>query len=229
MLLPTAHPSIYKTERLASPMHKDHFVTKTMLTPGIKLSMMKHALVVIDLINDYLAPWTSEEVFRLVSNTNKLTKTFRELGLPVIWVREEFRPDLSDAFLEMRDNNVKIAIEGTSGSQLHTDLDWNPGDVTIIKKRYSAFFKTGLEDLLHKLEVGALVLCGINTHACIRMAAIDAYQRDLRVVLAQECIGSYNKEHARVSLDYMNGKIAKVASVAEIMDTLRPSTTVPTE
>ncbi|WP_455872734.1 isochorismatase family protein [Rhizobium yanglingense] len=71
--------------------------------------------------------------------------------------------------------------------------------------------------------------CGINTHACIRMAAIDAYQRDLRVVLAQECINSYNEEHARVSLDYMNGKIAKVAAVAEIIDTLRPSAAVPAE
>ncbi|NEJ02568.1 cysteine hydrolase [Rhizobium ruizarguesonis] len=57
-------------------------------------------------------------------------------GLPVIWVRQEFRPDLSDAFLEMRDNDIKIAIEGIRGTQLHPDLDWNPNDVTIIKKRY---------------------------------------------------------------------------------------------
>ncbi|WP_353827742.1 hypothetical protein [Mesorhizobium sp.] len=25
------------------------------------------------------------------------------------------------------------------------------------------------------------MLCGVNTHACIRMAAVDAYQRDFRV------------------------------------------------
>ncbi|WP_201269907.1 cysteine hydrolase family protein [Sinorhizobium meliloti] len=165
----------------------------------------------------------------MVSNANKLANAFRWSGLPVIWVRQEFRPDLSDAFLEMRDNDIKIAIEGTRGAQLHADLDWNPNDVTIVKKRYSAFFKTELEDLLEELGVGELVLCGINTHACIRMAAIDAYQRDLRVVLAEECIDSYNEEHARVSLDYMNGKIAKVAAVAEVIDALRPSATVPAE
>lgn len=191
--------------------------------------MIKRALVIIDLINDYLDRWDTDKAVRLVSNTNKLANAFRRSGLPVIWVRQEFRPDLSDAFLEMRDNNIKIAIEGTRGAQLHADLDWNPNDVTIIKKRYSAFFKTGLEDLLEELGVGELVLCGINTHACIRMAAIDAYQRDLRVVLAEECIDSYNEEHARVSLDYMNGKIAKVAAVAEVIDALRPSATVPAE
>ncbi|NEJ11056.1 isochorismatase family protein, partial [Rhizobium leguminosarum] len=112
---------------------------------------------------------------------------------------------------EMRDNDIKIAIEGTRGAQLHADLDWNPNDVTIIKKRYSAFFKTELEDLLEEFGVGELVLCGINTHACISMAAIGAYQRDFRVVLAEECIDSYNEEHARVSLDYRNGKIANEA------------------
>lgn len=71
------------------------------------------------------------------------------------------------------------------------------------------------------MGVGELVLCGINTHACIRMTAIDAYQRDLRVVLAEECIDSYDAEHGRVSLVYMNGKIAKVATVPEIIQALR--------
>ncbi|RUY34304.1 isochorismatase family protein, partial [Mesorhizobium sp. M7A.F.Ca.US.001.04.1.1] len=79
-----------------------------------------------------------------------------------------------------------------------------------------------LEDILSAMRVGELVLCGINTHACIRMAAIDAYQRDFRVTLAAECIDSYDAEHARVSLGYMNGKIAKVITVPEIIQALSP-------
>ncbi|PKA40311.1 cysteine hydrolase [Rhizobium sullae] len=184
--------------------------------------MTKRALVIIDLINDYLDHWSADKAARLISETNTLAVAFREAGLPVIWVRQEFRPDLSDAFLEMRDKNLKIAIEGTSGAQLHAGLDWGPGDTIIVKKRYSAFFRTDLEDILSAMGVGELVLCGINTHACIRMAAIDAYQRDLRVVLAEECIDSYDAEHGRVSVDYMNGKIAKVATVPEIIQALRP-------
>jgi bifunctional isochorismate lyase/aryl carrier protein len=124
--------------------------------------------------------------------------------------------------LEMRNKGIAVAIEGTKGAQLHAELDWHPNDSTILKKRYSAFFKTELDELLVKRRVGELVICGINTHACIRMTAIDAYQRDLRVVLAEECIGSYNEEHARVSLDYMSGKIAKVATVRAIIGALDP-------
>jgi nicotinamidase-related amidase len=185
--------------------------------------MPKFCLVIIDLLNDFLDRWDADKVDRLVQNTNRLVSAFRDTHLPVIWVRQEFRSDLSDAFLEMRDKGIAITIEGTRGAQLHAGLDWQPNDTTVIKKRYSAFFKTELEALLTEMGVGELVLCGVNTHACVRTAAIDAYQRDFRVVLAEECIGSYDEEHARVSLDYMNGKIAKVATVPQIIEALGSS------
>lgn len=65
-----------------------------------------------------------------------------------------------------------------------------------------------------------VVLCGTNTHACIRMTAIDAYQRDLEVVLARDCIGSYDAEHARVSIAYVDGKIAEAMSSADILESV---------
>ncbi|RWN28868.1 MAG: cysteine hydrolase [Mesorhizobium sp.] len=182
--------------------------------------MTKRCLLIIDLQNEYLDLWEADKADRLVQNTNRLVAAFRSLQLPVIWVRQEFRSDLSDAFLEMRDKRIAVTIQGTRGALLHAELDWQPSDATIVKKRYSAFFKTGLDELLAEFGAGELVLCGVNTHACIRVAAVDAYQRDFRVVLAEECIGSYDAEHARVSLDYMNGKIAKIATVSEIVETL---------
>lgn len=179
--------------------------------------MNKPCLIVIDMIRDYLCSWEPEALRELVGNTNKLIENFKRRQLPVIWVRNEFRPDLSDAFPEMREKNVRLAIQDTPGAQLHPDLLWSPSDITVIKKRYSAFFGTDLDELLAELGATDLVLCGINTHACIRTAAIDAYQRDFRVFLAEECIGTYDDEHGRISLSYMNGKIAKLATVDKIL------------
>jgi isochorismate hydrolase len=48
------------------------------------------------------------------------------------------------------------------------------------------------------------------------MTAIDAYQRDWRVVLAADCIDSYDREHHDVSMRYMENKIASVMSNEEI-------------
>jgi isochorismate hydrolase len=91
-----------------------------------------------------------------------------------------------------------------------------------IKKRYSAFYGTTLDHILAGLRPDGLILAGINTHACIRTAAIDAYQRDWEVILAADCVDSYDQEHHEISLRYMNGKIASVMSNEEIRKMLAP-------
>lgn len=121
--------------------------------------MVKRCLVIIDLLNEYLDLWDADKADRLVQNTNRLVVgAFRSLQLPVIWVRQKFRSDFSDAFLEMRDKGIAVTIQGTRGAQLHAGLDWRPRDATIIKKRYSAFFKTGLDELLAEMGIDELVL-----------------------------------------------------------------------
>lgn len=170
----------------------------------------------IDLVRDFLRKHEPRQVERLINSTNELVSLFRGADLPIIWVRQEFAPDLSDAFPEMRKADIRIAIAGTEGAQIDPRLDWKKSDTTIIKKRYSAFFRTGLDDVLSRLEVTDLVLAGVNTHACVRTSAIDAYQRDLTVILATECMSSYDQDHAAVSLRYLDGKIAKLMSNREI-------------
>ena len=61
------------------------------------------------------------------------------------------------------------------------------------------------------------MLAGINTHACIRMAAIDAYQRDLDVVIPEDCVSSPDEEHHRVTLGYLGLEIAQVISLASFL------------
>ncbi|MDM7979773.1 MAG: isochorismatase family cysteine hydrolase [Rhizobium sp.] len=182
---------------------------------------MKPCLLIIDLQNDFLAPLDASVVTSLIASTNRLVRAFRTEALPIVWIRQEFRADLSDAFLEMRDKNIASVIEGTEGAQLHPDLEVSKNDVTIIKKRYSAFFGTTLDQHLQEQKVDHLVLCGINTHACIRTAAIDAYQRDYRVLLPRECIGSYDDDHARVTLRYLDGKIGRVVGVEDVVEMVR--------
>ena len=181
-------------------------------------SGVARSLIVIDLIGDCLRPLPSGVAERLIAATNDLVARFRRHRLPVVWVRQEFAPDLSDAFLEMRKQGIRSSIAGTEGARLDPRLDVGEGDPVIVKKRYSAFHGTNLDDLLAARGIGEIVLAGVNTHACIRMAAIDAYQRDLEVILATDCLASYDEEHARVSLRYMDGKIARVMSSAEIAE-----------
>jgi nicotinamidase-related amidase len=178
--------------------------------------MQKPALIVIDMLNDFLGQWPQESRQGLTHSINNLTAIMREFGRPVLWVRQEFEPDLRDAFPEMKAKGIRITIKGTSGCEIVPELAVESADKVVVKKRYSAFYNTVLDETLKRLEPDSLILAGINTHACIRTTAIDAYQRDWPVILAADCIDSYDREHHEVSLRYMKGKIASVMSNDEI-------------
>jgi nicotinamidase-related amidase len=178
---------------------------------------MTAGLMIIDLIGDCLKHFEPDEAGRIVAATNVLLGGFRRAGLPLIWVRQEFAPDMSDAFRNMREQGIRAYAAGTPGAQLDPRLDTGPGDCVIVKKRYSAFFGTELDAVLEQLGIDELVLAGVNTHACIRTTAIDAFQRDLAVTLAADCLGSPDPEHAALSLRYMDGRIGRALGNAEIL------------
>ncbi len=178
--------------------------------------MKAPAVIVVDMLNDFLQAWPPASKERLVASTNALLAAARSRHRPVIWVRQEFQPDLRDAYPEMRKKGIRITIAGTPGCQIASELNVAPSDTVIVKKRYSAFFGTTLDQVLADLAPDGVILAGINTHACIRATAIDAYQRDWEVVVASDCVGSYDREHHEISLRYMNGKIAAVMDNAEI-------------
>jgi nicotinamidase-related amidase len=184
--------------------------------------MRAPALIVVDMLNDFLQTWPPASKERLIRSINSLVDIMRTRARPVIWIRQEFQQDLSDAFPEMRAKGIRVTIQGTPGCQLDPKLAVTASDTVIIKKRYSAFFGTALDQILADLEPDALILAGINTHACIRATAIDAYQRDWKVVVASDCVDSYDREHHEISLRYIDGKIAAVMNNEEIRNALAP-------
>ncbi len=183
--------------------------------------MKKPAVIVIDMLQDFLKDWEVTRRQSLANSINELLSIARSAMCPVVWVRQEFEPDLRDAFLEMKAKGIHITVKGTPGCQIIPELEVSPSDTFVIKKRYSAFFKTNLDEIVDRLQPDALILAGINTHACIRTTAIDAYQRDLRVVVASDCIDSYDRERHDVSLRYMQNRIADLMNNEQIRQSLQ--------
>ena len=125
--------------------------------------MSKSVFLVIDVLNDFFCnrPLAGRRR-ELVSAINQLARHFREGGQPIIWIRQEFESDLSDAFLEMRKENIRITIKDTEGAQILPELDVQSVDKVIVKKRYSAFFGTTLDEVLAALWPDILVIGGIK-------------------------------------------------------------------
>jgi maleamate amidohydrolase len=145
----------------------------------------------------------------LAGHTNALTAMARDAAIPVVWVRQEFAADLSDASLEVRRGQIQVVISGTPGAELLPELDIDTADHFVLKKRYSAFFGTTLDELLSQLNCDQLIVAGVNTHSCVRTTVVDAYQRDYDVILAKDCIDSLDREHHDVTWRYMDGKLGR--------------------
>jgi nicotinamidase-related amidase len=188
--------------------------------------MPKMTLLIIDMLNDFFQQHAhlAAQRSRLVTSINALVQVFRSHSQPVIWIRQEFAPNLCDAFLQMRKQGIQVTIAGTAGCKLLAELDYDPTDPMIVKKRYSAFFGTNLDELLKELRPKLLVVAGINTHACVRTTVIDAYQRDYEVVLATECIASYDEAHHEMTKQYLDGGIAQLLTNNEIIKILAVKT-----
>jgi nicotinamidase-related amidase len=179
--------------------------------------MKRPAIFVIDMLNDCFGHVELDRVRgSLCSSINRLTGLARAEGVPVIWIRQEFEPDLSDAFLDMKKENIRMFIKDTPGARILDELERSDSDIEIIKKRYSMFYGTSLESLLQELDADPLILAGVNTHACIRTAAVDAYQRDFQVIIVRDCVASKDLEHHEMTLNYLEGGVASVVELSQL-------------
>jgi nicotinamidase-related amidase len=61
-----------------------------------------------------------------------------------------------------------------------------------------------------------LVLAGFLSHACIRVTALDAYQRDYNVIIARDCVDTYDARHEQLTFDYLSRYAARVLTNREI-------------
>jgi nicotinamidase-related amidase len=150
---------------------------------------VKTALVLIDLQNDYFA---DDELARcrddVLAHSNQLVERARAAGAPVVEVRTVHAHDRSTWALNMLEDDQGMALEGTEGADRVEGL--GEPDHVVVKTRDSAFYDTDLSTWLSDRGIEQLVLAGVSTESCIAATAVDAYARDLRVVLVEDATAS---------------------------------------
>ena len=183
---------------------------------------MKPVLLTIDLQKDF------QRIFKLLRpreqferKVAELTSFFRRANLPIIHLLTLHREDQSTWTFHMKRDNFRICIEGTEGAEELEAVSREPGEPVIYKTRWSAFYKTDLDQILRRKGYDTLVLAGFLSHACIRVTALDAYQRDYNVVIACDCIDTYDARHEQLTLAYISRYAAKIMTNREISDFLR--------
>jgi len=119
---------------------------------------MRKALLLVDLQNDYFpgGKMTLEGANEAVQNARFLLNRFRTEFWPVFHVRHvAMKPDAT------------FFLPGTAGSRIHPNVGPSTGEEVITKNYPNAFRDTSLQNLLKKIDIQELVICGMMTHMCI--------------------------------------------------------------
>lgn len=193
-----------------------------------KIDPRHTALVVLDMQRAFLekgAPREMPDARRVLPGVNKLADICRSLKAPVIFIREAFRPDLSDMGLmkEIRPAHIESEwepIEGTVGADFYPGLHITKDDYIVTKIRYSAFIagSSSLEPLLRGLDCDSIIICGCCTEVCANTTAADATQLGFRVFFVSDLTARISKDERDylAILYFINRHYAKVMTLAEI-------------
>jgi nicotinamidase-related amidase len=76
---------------------------------------------------------------------------------------------------------------GADGTALHPDVGFRPEDVTVVKRRISAFAGTDLGLLLASRDVEQLVLLGVSTSGVVLSTLRAAADLDFRLTVLSDC------------------------------------------
>ena len=107
--------------------------------------------------------------------------------MPVVFANDAHLPGL-DHELDLWGEH---GIAGTPEAQTSPLLDPQEGDFTVEKRRYSAFFQTGLRLLLDELGVTTLVCVGMDTNICVRHTVADAYFNNFDIVVVSDAPATF--------------------------------------
>jgi nicotinamidase-related amidase len=153
-------------------------------------------LLLIDVINDFEFP-RGEELFaqarQIGPNIAALRKRARAARIPCVYANDNFGRWRSNL-----DGIVKHCLRADSLGRPFVELLLpEPEDYFLLKPKHSAFYQTPLELLLKHFGTERLILTGISSNSCVLFTAHDAYMRDLKLVVPEDCIAACSEaEHA---------------------------------
>jgi len=188
---------------------------------------IKHAesvILVVDMQNDFVlpdAPMCVTGAYDTLGAIEKFLDYGRANKWTVIYVCRTHHPSGIDAELFRRhffDESKPFCTVGTKGAEIVEAISPKPGDISITKRRFSAFFCTDLNIILRGLGAKNIYIVGTQYPNCIRSTAVDAMSYDYNTTVVTDCCSAATEDIAKANIyDIQNMGIPCVPS-SDIMN-----------
>jgi maleamate amidohydrolase len=146
----------------------------------------------------------------------------RARAMPIVYTTPVSRADGSDVVLLPTDLSVETGvpsltngIEGTPEAGFPDEIAPRPEDYVFLKRRPSAFYGTGVAELLRFLRRSAIVIGGGATNRGVETSVREAFNMDLDTVVVRECCWSGDAAAQAWSLDKSMKMYARVRTLEQ--------------
>ncbi len=164
--------------------------------------MSKAALIVTDMVNDFLDPrgalYVGPAGRAIIPFVAQKIEEIRAGGGVVVFVCDAHAPDDRE-FAHFKTH----AVQGSWGSAIIPEIPHLPGDYREDKTRYSALHKTGLVDLLRRKGVSQTALVGVCTSICIMFTAISLLDHEFPCRVYRDGVADFDPEAHQFALKHM--------------------------
>ena len=199
------------------------------------LDPRKTALVVVDMQNAFMLPGVAHSLCamarEIVPNINRLAQAVRETGGMVVWIKTTYTPEtLKDwsTYYDLRkpEQNAKRAealAAGSKGHELWAELDAREGDLTVEKRRFSAFIQgsSNLAAILRERSLDTLLITGTVTNVCCESTARDAMMMNFKTIMVTDGNAAITDEDHNASLASFYLTFGDVMSTDTVIEFLR--------
>jgi ureidoacrylate peracid hydrolase len=149
------------------------------------------AVVVVDVqraFTDLFGVPVTPALAEVLPNISRFLTGAREAGATVFLVRLVIAPDEHSRNTLIWSESLREQLRpGAPGTEWDPCIVPHPGDVEVVKQRYSSFFGTDLDAMLRERNTETVVICGLTTNVCVQSTVRDCWQSDYHTITLSDC------------------------------------------
>src|SRR5213595_2883634 len=196
-----------------------------------RLDQSRAALIAYDVCRRALepeAPARRQQMRSVLEAWVQLIRACRQARIPVLYTTPVSRADGTDVVLLPTDLSVESGVpsltncvEGSPEAGFPDEIAPRAEDYVYLKRRPSAFYGTGVAELLRMLRRDTIIIGGGATNRGVETSVREAFNLDLASVVVRECCWSGDAAAHAYSLDKAMKMYSRIRSLDQVAAMLR--------
>jgi len=152
----------------------------------------------------------------------------REMRIPIIYTTPVSRADGADVVMLPTDLSAETGtppltncVEGSEGAEFPDPIAPRPEDYVFLKRRPSAFYGTGVAELLHMLRKDTIIIGGGGSNRGVETSVREAFNMDIMAVVVREVCYGGNKEAHEWAMNVSMKMFSRIRTLEQTLAMLR--------